>query len=98
VKSVANRIETKSVENAIVIGNIIAMKTISVPMAEARMNFCDLVEQVKTTGVRVVLTSYGQAKAQIIPCAATAAPWRVNTPDDPKRYGDLQSPVMEEWQ
>ena len=79
-------------------GNILAMKTISVPMGKARMQFCNLVEQVKTTGVRVVLTSYGQAKAQIIPCAAPAAPWRVEIPDDPKRYGDLQSPVMEDWQ
>jgi prevent-host-death family protein len=73
------------------------MKTIEVPITEAMANFCDLVEQVHTGGVRVLLTSYGRPKAQIIQCADKSLPWRVETPDDPTRYGDLQSPVLEDW-
>jgi hypothetical protein len=27
-----------------------------------------------------------------------SSPWRVEKPDDPARYGDMQSPVLEEWE
>ncbi len=78
-------------------GNIVTMKTISVPIGEARTNLCGLVEQVKASGLRVLLTSYGQPKAQLLPCSENSVPWRTETPDDPKRYGDLSAPVMEDW-
>jgi prevent-host-death family protein len=73
------------------------MKTVSVPIARARTEFCRLIEQVNSGKLRVLVTDHGQAKAQILPFAERTAPWRVAEPDDPGRYGDLQSPVMEHW-
>jgi len=78
------------------LAKIIAMKTISVPIAHARNGLCALVKKANS-GVRIVLTSYGQPKAVIMPFGAQARPWRTDKPDDPARYGDLQSPVMEPW-
>jgi len=43
------------------------------------------------------VTDHGQPKAQILPFSEGSAPWRVAEPDDPRRYGDLQSPVIENW-
>lgn len=73
------------------------MKTLSVPIGEARTDLCSLVEQVQAGNVRVLLTSYGRPKAQIVPVSVQGPPWRVEKPDDPKRYGDLQKPVLEDW-
>ena len=77
-------------------GNIMYMKRIIVPIGEARSELCSLVKQVEA-GAQVCLTSYGEPKALIIPYPKRNSPWRVETPDDAARYGDLQSPVMEEW-
>ena len=73
------------------------MKTISVPINQARTDFCRLIKQVNSGKLRVLVTDHGQAKAQILPVAERGTPWRVAQPDDPARYGDLQSPVMEDW-
>lgn len=72
------------------------MKTLSVPISEARTGLCTLVKQVQS-GVRVTLTSHGRPAAQLVPVEAPASPWRAEPPDDPERYGDLQTPVMEPW-
>ena len=72
------------------------MKTVSVPISEARTDLCALIKQVQS-GVRVTLTSHGRPAAQLVPVAAPPVPWRAEQADDPKRYGDLQSPVMEPW-
>ncbi len=72
------------------------MKTISVPIGQARTELCDLVDRVKH-GVRVVITTHGRPAAVLGPVPAPSAPWRSEKPDDPARYGDLQSPVMEPW-
>ena len=72
------------------------MKSISVPIGKARTNLCDLVEQAKA-GVQVTITTHGRPAAILGPVPAPSAPWRVAKPDDPKRYGDLQKPVMEPW-
>ena len=72
------------------------MKTISVPISEARTDLCALVKQVQA-GTHVTLTSHGRPAAQLLPLQAPAQPWRLEQPDDPKRYGDLQSPVLEPW-
>lgn len=72
------------------------MKTISVPIGEARTNLCDLVEQAKA-GVHVTITTHGRPVAVLGPVPAPAAPWRAQKPDDPASYGDLQKPVMEPW-
>ena len=72
------------------------MKTISVPIGQARSDLCGLVKKVQA-GVRVTLTSHGRPAAMIVPPEKSKKPWRVETPDDPKKYGDLQSPVMDDW-
>jgi prevent-host-death family protein len=72
------------------------MSTKSVPIGIARTNLCELVNQAKK-GVSIVITTHGRPAALLVPVPATTAPWRVETPDDPKRYGDLQSPVLEPW-
>lgn len=78
------------------VGIILPMKTISVPIGQARTNLCALIKQVQA-GTRITLTSHGRPTAQLVPAEAPPTPWRVEEPDDPKRYGDLQSPVMEPW-
>lgn len=77
-------------------GSFLLMKTISVPVGQARTNLCALLKQVQA-GTRITLTSHGRPTARIVPVEAPAAPWRVEHPDDPERYGDLESPVMEPW-
>ncbi|MBI4660679.1 MAG: type II toxin-antitoxin system Phd/YefM family antitoxin [Verrucomicrobia bacterium] len=73
------------------------MKTISVPISEARTGLRRLIEQVMSGKVRVLVTDHGAPKAQIVPWLERGAPWRAEQPDDPAHYGDLQSPVMEDW-
>jgi prevent-host-death family protein len=73
------------------------MKTISVPINQARTDLCKLVEQVQAEQMQVILTSHGREKARIVPCASKRKPWRVEKPDDIKRYGDIQSPIMDDW-
>jgi len=72
------------------------MKTISVPIGQARSDLCGLVKKVQA-GVRVTLTSHGRPAAMLVPPEKKGKPWRVEIPDDPSRYGNLQSPVMEDW-
>lgn len=74
------------------------MKTIRVPIGEARTDLCKLVRDVSSRRVRVLLTRHGKPKAEIVGFEERGARWRVETPDDPSGYGNLQSPVMEDWQ
>lgn len=79
-----------------VVCKILPMNTITVPIGAGRTDLCKLLEKVEA-GARVVLTSHGRPKAVISAYKQAGTPWRVEIPDDPKRYGDLQSPVMEDW-
>jgi prevent-host-death family protein len=72
------------------------MKTISVPIGEGRSDLCQLLKKVET-GVQIILTAHGKPKAIISAYHPQGPPWRVEKPDDLSRYGDLQSPVLEEW-
>jgi prevent-host-death family protein len=72
------------------------MKTISVPIGKGRTDLCRLIKKVDA-GVQVILTAHGKPKAVLSAYRQSGQLWRVETPDDPKRYGDLQSPIMEEW-
>ncbi len=72
------------------------MKIIHVAIGEARSDLCALVKRV-SQGERVVLTNHGRPAALLVPFTAPEIPWRTDTPDDPKRYGDLQAPVWEDW-
>ena len=78
-------------------GKLLPMKTISVPISEARTDLCKLVNQVQGGFVQVILTDHGREKARIVPCASKEKPWRSEKPWDPKKFGDLQSPVMDDW-
>jgi prevent-host-death family protein len=72
------------------------MKSITVPIGEAGERLPELVEEVKH-GAKVTITSNGHPEAVLSPAPKLSTPWRVDKPDDPGRYGDLQSPVMEDW-
>ena len=73
------------------------MKTVSVPISEARAEFCQLIEKVKSGKLRVLVTDHGEPKVQILPFTPRNVPWRVAEPDDPNQYGDLPSPIVENW-
>lgn len=73
------------------------MKTISIPIAEAQTDLRKLVNEVEAGLVQVILTSDGREKARIVPATKKHSPWRSEKPWDPKKFGDLQSPVMDDW-
>ena len=76
---------------------ILPMKMITLPIGKARSDLCGLVKKVQA-GARVTLTSHGRPAAMLVPPEKSSTkPWRVAVPDDPKNYGDLQSPVMDDW-
>jgi prevent-host-death family protein len=75
---------------------ILLMITITVSIGAGRTDLCKLIQKVEA-GARVILTNHGQPKAVISAYRATVKPWRVETPDNPKLYGDLQSQVMDNW-
>lgn len=77
-------------------GIIVPMNTLQVPISRARTELCTLIKRVQS-GVRITLTSHGRPAAELVPVEAPPAPWRVELPDDPRQYGDLQSPVLEAW-
>ena len=77
-------------------GIFLPMKTINVPIGEARSGLCALLKKVEA-GAQICLTSHGEPKALIIAFPKRGIPWRVEVPDDPERYGDLESPVMDDW-
>ena len=77
-------------------GNIVPMNTIYVPIAQGRSNLCDLLNKVES-GARVVFTSHGKPKAVLSAFSAGDRPRRAEVPSDPADFGDLQSPVMEDW-
>ncbi len=77
-------------------GKIMPMKTISMPIGQARSNLCGVIKKVQS-GIRVTLTSHGRPAAMIVPLEKKGKPWRVEKPTDPSHFGDLQSPVMDEW-
>ena len=72
------------------------MKTITVPIGAGRSDLCGLVNRVQS-GVQVIFTSHGQPRAVLSAYRPKGKPWRAGQPGDPKLYGDLQSPVMENW-
>ena len=72
------------------------MNTITVSVAEGRSTLCDLIKKVKA-GANVILTNHGKPEVLMTAYRAKGKPWRVPVPDDPRKYGDLQSPVMEDW-
>ncbi len=72
------------------------MKDLTMPIGKARSDLCRVVKKVQS-GVRVTLTSHGRPQAVIVPVEKKGKPWRVEKPTDPSHFGDLQSPVMDDW-
>jgi prevent-host-death family protein len=73
---------------------IMPMQTITVPIGAGRSDLCGLIDRVQS-GVQVIFTSHGEPKAVLRAYRAKGKPWRRKA--DPKLFGDLQSPVMEDW-
>jgi len=76
--------------------NVLHMETLYITISQGRSELCDLVDRVES-GQRIVFTNHGKPKAVLSAYRANNQPWRAEKPDDPARYGDLQSPIMEEW-
>jgi prevent-host-death family protein len=72
------------------------MKEFTLPIGKARSELCDLVKKVQA-GTRVILTSHGQPCAMLVPPEKRKKPGRVAVPSDAALFGDLQSPVMDDW-
>lgn len=71
------------------------MKVITLPIGKGRNQLCSLVPQIKA-GAKVVLTSHGRPQLVITAYQPATKPWRLEKPDSLARYGDLDSPVLEE--
>jgi prevent-host-death family protein len=85
-------------KNVDLMGIFVPMKTISVPINEARTDLCKLVNEMEAGVIQVIiLTSHGREKARIVPPASKQIPWRSDKPWNAKKFGDLQSPVMDDW-
>ena len=71
------------------------MLDILIPIGAGRSDLCGLVDRVQAGG-RVVFTAHGKPKAVLTAYRENGKPWRRQA--DPKMFGDLQTPVMEDWQ
>ena len=74
---------------------ILPMKDILVPIGVGRSDLCGLVARVQDGEAQVIFTSHGKPKAVLNAYREKGKPWRRKA--DPKMFGDLQSPVMEDW-
>ena len=73
------------------------MKQATISIDAARSTFPALIRKVRS-GATVTITQRGQPVAALVPVAGQGHPWRVTKPDDPARYGDLQTPILEDWE
>jgi prevent-host-death family protein len=72
------------------------MTDILVPIGAGRSDLCGLIDRVQSGETRVVFTRHGERKAVLTAYREKGSPWRRKA--DPKMFGDLQTPVMEDWQ
>ena len=72
------------------------MNTITMPIGKGRAQLCELIEKVKA-GTQVILTNHGKPEVVISPYRAHGKRWRVAQPTPDSHFGDLQSPVLDEW-
>lgn len=73
---------------------ILHMETITMPIAKGRARFSAMIEKAKS-GKTIIFTNHGQPEAILSGYRIKGKRWRLPYKDDPKRYGDLQKPVME---
>ena len=79
-----------------IIMGMLNVKSLRMPIRDVRSDLCNLVKRLEP-GVQIVLTNHGQPTAVLSSYRTEGKPWRAATPDDPALYGDLQSPVLEDW-
>jgi len=72
------------------------MNTITMPIGEGRAQLCDLIKKAKA-GAQVILTNYGKPEVMILPYRTPGKRNRVAVPTPASHFGDIQSPVMEDW-
>ena len=89
-------VSTRNLATFTNMGKRLPMTTLYVPISKGRTNLCELLDKVEA-GTRVVFTSHGRPKAVLTAFHLQGKPWRAENVGDPSRFGDLQSPVMEEW-
>ena len=82
--------------NVCIIMGMTNVKTVTMPIRDVQRDLCGLVNRLQE-GVQIVLANHGQKKAVLSAYREKGQPWRAATPDDPARYGDLQSPILEDW-
>ena len=67
------------------------------PIGEVKKRLCELVARVEA-GETIVILKHGRPAARLMPMPGRGKPWRVDQPDDPDLYRnlDLDEPVLEE--
>lgn len=73
------------------------MSVITLPIGKGRNQLCSLVPKIKA-GAQVILTSHGEPQVVITAYRPAGKRLRVKTPTPASHFGDLQSPVLEDWQ
>lgn len=96
LKSHCGNSKAVQLDAPVIVCKIMYMSIITLPIGKGRNQLCSLVPKIKA-GAQVILTSHGEPQVIISAYRPARKRWRVEVPDDPARYGDLQSPVMEEW-
>ena len=67
------------------------------PIAEVKKRLCELVDLVES-GETVIILRHGRPAARLVPLPGRGKPWRVEKPDDPAAYGEvnIDEPILEE--
>jgi len=67
------------------------------PIAEVKKHLCELVDRVQS-GETITILRHGHAAARLMPMPGRGKPWRVEAPDDPAPYRDvnIDEPVLDE--
>lgn len=67
------------------------------PIAEVKKRLCELVDLVET-GETIVILRHGHPVARLVPMPARTTPWRVERPDDRRRYKgiNIDEPALED--
>lgn len=76
---------------------LVKTMVMNAPIAEVKKRLCELVDRVEG-GETIVILRHGRPVARLLPIPASRTPWRVATPDDPRRYRgiDIDEPTLEE--
>ena len=67
------------------------------PIAQVKKQLCELVDRVEA-GESIIILRHGRPAARLVPMPGRGKPWRVEQPDDPAAYKniDTDEPILEE--